>query len=149
MSIKPYKKQNKILQAIMVIIFWDLFWDIFHYKWNKMWWSVINIVYRSCLKSSWTASDWGSMEISANSQNFIVKHSAQSSSQNGIFFDTSRKLLKNRNWIFPIALFHIKTRLCLKYFIHNCSIRLFADDDSIFFGVRDVILQQIIWIMTH
>ena len=37
------------------------------------------------------------------------------------FFDTSRKLLKNWNESFGNALFHMKTRFCLIYFVHDCS----------------------------
>ena len=48
--------------------------------------------------------------------------SAQSSSQNENVANTSKRLLENRNWTFPVsALFQMKTRIFLKYFIRSCS----------------------------
>ena len=46
--------------------------------------------------------------------------SAQSSCQNGNFVNTSEKLLKTKIGIFPCSLFYIKSKVCLKYFVHNC-----------------------------
>ena len=48
--------------------------------------------------------------------------SAQSSSQNENVANTSKRLLENRNWTFPVsALFQMKTRIFLKYFVRSCS----------------------------
>ena len=52
--------------------------------------------------------------------NFIeLLPSAQSSCQNVNFASTSKNLLKDRDWTFPA--FHMKTRVCLKYFVNDCS----------------------------
>ena len=45
-------------------------------------------------------------------------HSGQSFSQNKNVVDASKKLLKNRNWNFPVVRYF--TRICLKYFVHDC-----------------------------
>ena len=54
--------------------------------------------------------------------NFIqLKPSAQNPYQNENFVNTSKKVLKNRNWTFPvIPHFTWKTRVCPKYFVRDC-----------------------------
>ena len=54
--------------------------------------------------------------------------SAQSSSQNENFVSISKKLLKKKKLNFSgSALFHIKTRVCLKFFVNDCLCKqLFA-----------------------
>ena len=48
--------------------------------------------------------------------------SAQSSSQKEHFVNTSKRLLENRNATFPrSALFQMKIRVFLKYFVRSCS----------------------------
>ena len=60
--------------------------------------------------------DYQNYGILGKCKNFVeLLPSAQSSSQNGNFINTSKNLLKNRNWAF-----HMKTRVCLKYFVHGC-----------------------------
>ena len=65
----------------------------------------------------------GNQEISEKSQNGIeLLPSGQSSSQNEIFVSTSKNLLKKQKLNFSLsALCRIKTRVCLKYFVNDCS----------------------------
>ena len=49
--------------------------------------------------------------------------SAQSSSRNENFVSTSKNLLKKQKFNFSgSAQFHMKTRVCLKYFVNDCSL---------------------------
>ena len=60
-------------------------------------------------------------EISGKSENFIEsKLGAQSSFENGNFGKTSKKLLKKEIFSRSV-LFHMKTRVYSKYFVHDCS----------------------------
>ena len=57
--------------------------------------------------------------------------SASSSSRNETFVSTSKNLLKNRNWTFSrSALFHINTRVFLKYFVPDCLWKQFLASNS-------------------
>ena len=46
--------------------------------------------------------------------------SAQSSCKNQNFVNTSKKLLKNKLNFSDDKLFHMKTRVSLKYFVNDC-----------------------------
>ena len=61
-------------------------------------------------------------EISVKSQKFKELYpSAQFSSENENFVNISKRLLKNRNWTFPVMPYFIwKLEFCLKYFTHEC-----------------------------
>ena len=48
--------------------------------------------------------------------------SAQFSSWNEVFVRTSKNLLKIKIELFRSALFNIKARICLKYFVNNFSL---------------------------
>ena len=65
-------------------------------------------------------------EISEKCLNFIEWWpSFQSSCQNENFVNASKKLLKNRYNFSRSALFHMKTRVSLKYFVNGCLWKTF------------------------
>ena len=72
--------------------------------------------------------DFRNSERSRKSQNCKqLFHSFQPSSQSKNFVDTSKKLLQNRNQkLYRISLFHMKTRVFLKYFVNDCSFTVVA-----------------------
>ena len=62
----------------------------------------------------------GNYETSGKSQKFIeTQPTAQSSFQIENFFSTNKKSLKKEIELFHRALFHVKTRVCLEYFVHD------------------------------
>ena len=68
----------------------------------------------------------GKQEISEKSQNFIKsKCSTQPDFQNKNFANNSKNLLKIEIELFLNTLLHLKTRVCLKYFVHHCLCKQF------------------------
>ena len=64
----------------------------------------------------------GDYEISGNSQNCIeLLLSAYSSSRNDFFVSTSKNLIKNRNWTFPVVRYCTwRSRVFLTYCVNDC-----------------------------
>ena len=123
--------------------FWCLSRFSFHYKWNKAWLLVINMVYTSCLTSCRTTWDLGFYEIRKYHQN--LKNCRLVFSLPPKTKNTSKSLLKNRNWPFSrSALFDMETRVCLTCFVHDCSFVVTASDQCLFYdyhkSVRPTIL---------
>ena len=78
----------------------------------------------------------GNWEISGKSQNFIEELSSAHSSQNKNFVSFSTNLLKKLNF-FLSRLFHMKTRVCLKYFVNDCLWKQLDPLDLFKFNVFD------------
>ena len=117
-------KCNSTSSTIMFIIFRQLGYlskFSFPHKWNSV------IVGFKLVHTSWSRvaeqlKIWDVRKLGniRKVSNFIeLLPSAQSSCRNLNFASTSKNLLKDRNWTFPA--FHMKTRVCLKYFVNDCS----------------------------
>ena len=89
----------------------------------------------------------GNQEISGKCLNSIKwYHSAQSTWQVENFLNTSKEILKNRNWIVRV-LFHVKTRVSLTYFVNDCGKSLMEEIYKI--PVLKVLLGHSFWDTLH
>ena len=89
----------------------------FCHKWKGVW-LVIDMVYTTCLTSYKTTKNlisWETRKDEEISKFIELWPSAQSFSQNKNFVDISKKLSCS-------VLFHMKTSVCLKYFVHDCRV---------------------------
>ena len=103
----------------MEIILWDflMFYQIFLSLQVKRSTIIINKQGVYELPNNLTLRILGNKEKSGKSGNVLEWWTR---AQNEKFFNTSQKLLKNRYWTLPAALFHTKTRVCLKYPLSDC-----------------------------
>ena len=83
------------------------------------------------LPNDLTLRNLGNQEILGKCNNFIeLLPSAQSSSRIH-FCQYQQKSAEKQKWnFFHSALFHIKTRVCLKYFVNNCLWKQFLASNS-------------------
>ena len=100
--------------SIMVIIFWDFAMSDQMFLSPKVKRSVIIsnklLVYTSC-STIFRRTKLGNIR-KISKLNRIIAY------QNEIFYNTGEKILENRNWAIPVvSLFHMKIRVCLKYFL--------------------------------
>ena len=98
------KKPNHIHNPLIQFDVWPNFFQ--YNKWNKVWLLAINCY----IRLSWRfvkrlkTSDLRKFGNIRKSQNFIwLLPSASSSSWNEKFVSTTKNLLKNRNWTFPVV----------------------------------------------
>ena len=88
-----------------------------------------HVVYTSCVTSCRRTSDFGSEDIRNNqknlkpSQNYNLVPSL--SLKIKFFLILPKKVTKKQKLkLFQSAVFHMKSRVCLKHFVHNCRLNL-------------------------
>ena len=123
---------KSMIYKIIFTIFWDflMFYQIFPSLQAKRC-SIITYEHDTYeLPNDLKLRTLGNEEISEKCLNFIEWcPSSQSSYQNKIFVNTSKKLLKNRNFS-RSATFYVKTRVSLNYFVIDCLWKPSFDSNS-------------------
>ena len=93
-------------------LFWWLCKFSFHNKWNEAWLLVINWYIPVTSRVAERLKAYQENLKTADNYCLLLSPFCLLLSPS-----TNKNLLKNRNWTFPCsALFHMKTRVCLKYF---------------------------------
>ena len=116
----PITMECSLSAKIMVIIFWD-FLIICQTSLSPQ---VKKCIYElpHKLPNIIRLKILGNWEISGKSQSFIeLQPSAQLPSKIESFINTSKKLLKNRNWTLPVVPYFTRKLEFASYFVHDCK----------------------------